>query len=168
MTRSCSFITGFYSFSLVTKINGLQYHRLTLFSFSTLITYMLQCRCMYFFSKSYFHPSLHGSGLPCVNEHPPPPQLLTLPQPVPATSADTSPPSLLAAVMALRVIGPTELLSCSATTRVDAHLPEIELRKELPYVIIRKEMSVERFDIHCTYMYRCVVSLCKLILPHPT
>ena len=61
-----------------------------------------------------------------------PAQLLTLPQLVPATNADTSPPTLLAAVMALKVIGPTELLSCSAMTKVDAHLPEIRHRKELP------------------------------------
>ena len=106
----------------------------------------------------YFHPSLHlWHGLPLVNEHPPPPQLLTLPQLVPATSADTSPPSLLAAVIALRVIGPTELLSCSATTRVDAHLPEIKHRKELPYVIVRKETSTEIFDIQCTH--RCAFAL---------
>lgn len=120
---------------------------------------MLQCTCMLkkssLLSITYMYvvlkptsTNISVSRLPPVSVHPAPPQLLTLPQLVPATSADTSPPSLLAAVMALRVIGPTELLSCSATTRVDAHLPEIRHRKELPYVIVRKEMSTGRFDIH--------------------
>ena len=72
--------------------------------------------------------SSHGQ----LNLHQTAPQLLTLPQLVPATNADISPPTLLAAVMALKVIGPTELLSCSAMTKVDAHLPEIRHRKELP------------------------------------
>lgn len=48
--------------------------------------------------------------------------ILTGPQLDPATRAVTSPPSLLAAVMALRVIGNNVLSSCSATTNVDAFL----------------------------------------------
>ena len=59
-------------------------------------------------------------------------QPLTFPQLVPATRADTSPPSLLAAAIACRVIGTTDLLLCSATTKVDAHLPDTRHRRELP------------------------------------
>ena len=55
----------------------------------------------------------------------------TFPQLLPATSAEISPPSLLAAVMALSVIGPSVLSSCSAMTRVDAFLVEIKCRKVL-------------------------------------
>lgn len=45
--------------------------------------------------------------------------LLTPAQLDPATRQDTSPPSFLAAVIALRVMGLMVLLSCSATTSVD-------------------------------------------------
>lgn len=46
------------------------------------------------------------------------PPLPTFAQFVPATRQDTSPPNLLAAVMALRVIGVSVSLLCSATTKV--------------------------------------------------
>ena len=59
---------------------------------------------------------------------------LTVPQLVPATNADISPPSFLAAVIALSVMGPTVLLSCSAITSVDALLFETKCRKEFPYI----------------------------------
>ena len=59
---------------------------------------------------------------------------LTVPQLVPATNADISPPSFLAAVIALSVMGPTVLLSCSAITSVDALLFETKSRKEFPCI----------------------------------